>query len=140
MIIVDTGPLVAAADSDETHHEQCVREFTRLYATRRNLITTSFVAAEVCYMTSRYGGTATEAEFIRALESGTIQMIELTRPDLARIAVLIERYADLPLGSTDASIIAVAERLKIDEIFTLDVRHFSVVRPAHVPAFRLLPN
>ncbi|WP_245674795.1 hypothetical protein [Herbidospora cretacea] len=67
-------------------------------------------------------------------------MIELTRPDLARIAVLIERYADLPLGSTDASIITVAERLKIDEIFTLDVHHFSVVRPAHVPAFRLLPN
>ena len=35
--------------------------------------------------------------------------------------------------------VAVAERLGAEEIATLDRRHFSAVRPAHVPAFTVLP-
>ena len=46
----------------------------------------------------------------------------------------------LPLGTSDASVVAVAERLGIAEVATLDRRHFSVVRPKHVPAFTLLPR
>lgn len=55
------------------------------------------------------------------------------------MAELAERYADLGLGGTDASVVAIAERLGIDKIATLDRRHFSVVRPRHVEAFTLLP-
>jgi predicted nucleic acid-binding protein len=51
----------------------------------------------------------------------------------------MERYADLPLGLVDASVIAVAERLGADAIATLDRRHFSVVRPRGIEAFTLLP-
>lgn len=40
---------------------------------------------------------------------------------------------------TDAAVIAVAERLRITEVATLDHRHFRVVRPRHIPAFTLLP-
>jgi hypothetical protein len=46
---------------------------------------------------------------------------------------------DLPLGTTDASVVAVAERLGVSEIATLDRRHFTVVRPRHVKAFTVLP-
>ncbi|MFI5714029.1 hypothetical protein [Kribbella sp. NPDC051620] len=49
------------------------------------------------------------------------------------------RYADLPLGLVDASVIALAEQLELQEIATLDRRHFSVVRPNHVDSFALLP-
>lgn len=55
------------------------------------------------------------------------------------MAELTERYADLGLGGTDASVVAIAERLGIDRIATLDRRHFSVVRPRHIEAFQLLP-
>ena len=55
------------------------------------------------------------------------------------MAELAERYADLKLGGTDASVVAVAERMEIDRIATYDRRHFSVVRPRHVDAFLLLP-
>ena len=34
-------------------------------------------------------------------------------------------YASLPLGTTDASVIAVAERLNLAEVATLDRRHFT---------------
>jgi hypothetical protein len=55
------------------------------------------------------------------------------------MAGLVRKYADFPLGAADASVIAVAERLKATRIATLDHRHFRTVRPAHCPAFDLLP-
>ena len=50
------------------------------------------------------------------------------------------RPPGLPLGSTAASVIALAERLSITEIATLDHRHFRVVRPRHVEPLTLLPE
>ena len=55
------------------------------------------------------------------------------------MAWLVGRYDDLPLGTTDASVIALAERLGVSEVATLDQRHFRVVRPSHVDALTLLP-
>ena len=63
----------------------------------------------------------------------------LESDDLQRSAELVERYANLPLGAADASVIAVAERLDIRQILTLDRAHFSIVRPNHIDAFDLLP-
>ncbi|MEV0146753.1 MULTISPECIES: PIN domain-containing protein [unclassified Nonomuraea] len=139
MIIVDTGPIVAAAIADDTHHERCVKEFGRLFDARTELLVPSFVAAEVCYLLGKYGTARDEAAFIRSLQSGLLTFTELTKDDLARVAVLVERYANFPLGGSDAAVVAIAERLKIQEVFTLDRRHFSAVRPAHVPAFTLRP-
>jgi predicted nucleic acid-binding protein len=69
-----------------------------------------------------------------------LQLAELTETDVSRMADLAERYADLRLGGTDASVIAIAERLGIYRIATFDRRHFTVVRPVHVEAFTLLPD
>jgi uncharacterized protein len=55
------------------------------------------------------------------------------------MADLVEQYADLPLGGTDAAVIAIAERLQLDTVATLDRRHFSVVRPSHVESLTLVP-
>ncbi|GIH68868.1 type II toxin-antitoxin system VapC family toxin [Sphaerimonospora thailandensis] len=138
MILVDAGPLMAAAIKNDAHHERCALEFERLFKEKRELLVTGFVAAEVCYWLGK-ASARLEAAFLRSLESGLMNFIELTRADLARATVLVERYASLPLGGADASIVAVAERLKIGEVFTLDMRHFTVVRPVHVSAFTLLP-
>ena len=55
------------------------------------------------------------------------------------MAELPAQYADLPLGAVDASVVAVAERLGVITLLTIDCRHFSVVRPRHADAFSLLP-
>jgi uncharacterized protein len=55
------------------------------------------------------------------------------------MADLVTKYADFPLGAVDASVIAVAERLGVHEVATLDIRHFSAVRPKHVSTLTLLP-
>lgn len=62
-----------------------------------------------------------------------------TSGDYARMADLVDQYSDFPLGTSDASVVALAERLDVPEVGTLDVRHFSVVRPKHVRTLTLLP-
>jgi predicted nucleic acid-binding protein len=55
------------------------------------------------------------------------------------MAELVKQYADFPLGGTDASVIALAERLDAPVVVTLDRRHFMAVAPRHRPAFELVP-
>ena len=139
MIVCDTGPLVAAALHNDDDHHAAVELFTSLHLAGRSMLVPGPVVAEVGYLLAREAGAAVEATFLRSLAAGDFTLIELTVDDLNRMADLVERYRDLPLGTTDASVIAVAERLGVDEIATLDRRHFTVVRPAHRPAFALLP-
>ena len=58
----------------------------------------------------------------------------MTGADWTRVRALIDRYQDLRLGGTDAGLIAIAERLGVTRVATLDHRHFRVVRPAHCEA------
>ena len=51
----------------------------------------------------------------------------------------MRQYADSNIGFVDASIVAVAERLDIRKVLTLDRRHFGVIRPRHCPALDILP-
>jgi predicted nucleic acid-binding protein len=66
--------------------------------------------------------------------------VEPVQPgDWRRIAEIVSTYRDLSLGTVDASVVVAAVRLGIAELATLDRRHFTVVRPSHIPAFELLP-
>lgn len=136
MLVVDTGPIVAAADTADRDHEACLR---LLSSVQGPLIVSPLVVAEASYLIGRQLGPNAEAEFFRSINDGDLVIESLTVADLARVAELVETYIDLGLGGTDASVIAIAERLGQSEIATLDRRHFSVVRPAHVDAFRLVP-
>jgi len=98
------------------------------------------VLTEVGYLLEREKGARTEAEFLRSIRTGQVVIVPLTAADPDRMVELVETYGDFPLGLVDASVIAVAERMKADAIATLDHRHFSVVRPRHLPAFKLLPE
>lgn len=99
----------------------------------------TLVVAEVSYLVGTNLGAAAETDFFRMLRSDQFRIEPLTDHDLARITELVQTYADLPLGGTDASVIAVAERLNLDTVATLDHRHFTVVRPNHIEALTLVP-
>lgn len=85
------------------------------------------------------GRVKAEADFLRDVADGVYDLVPVTSSEAARAADLVERYADLPLGTADAFVVAVAEKFRAVNVATLDRRHFSIVRPAHVPAFTLLP-
>jgi predicted nucleic acid-binding protein len=139
VILCDTGPLVAAALSNDDHHHACVELLTGAHLAGRDLLVPSPVVAEVGYLLAREAGAAVEARFLQSLASGDFVSVEPTSGDYQRMAELVIQYADLGLGTTDAAVIALAESMNITEIATLDHRHFTVVRPRHVSALTLLP-
>ncbi|WP_322766434.1 type II toxin-antitoxin system VapC family toxin [Frankia sp. Cr1] len=136
-MIVDAGPIVAAANRKDRHH---AASLDLLSPEKGPFIVPPPVVAEVCHLLQRDAGPRVEAQFLRSFVAGHFAVAELKIADLDRMADLVDRYADFPLGGVDASVIALAERLGVTEIATLDRRHFGVVRPKHVEAFTLLPN
>lgn len=97
------------------------------------------VVTEVTYLLGTRLGWEAEARFLGDLANGAFKLEPLHPADALRMVELVVQYHDLPLGSVDASVVAAAERLGIAEVATVDRRHFSVVRPTHVPAFHLVP-
>lgn len=132
--LFDTGPLVAAIDRSDKHHARCA---AFLESREGPLLVPTTVIVEVCWLVEERPDV--EATFLESVVSGEFRHVPITAADLARAAELVRTYADMPLGAVDASVIAVAERLKLTDVATLDRRHFPVVRPQHVTALNLLP-
>jgi uncharacterized protein len=140
MIVCDTGPLVAAAISNDDHHRECVDLLTSLHLARRTILVPATVAAEVGYLLARDGGPGAETQFLESLADGTFSPVDLRPEDYRRAGELVSAYRDLGLGTTDATVIALCERLELTEVATIDRRHFTIVRPRHVDALVLLPE
>ena len=70
---------------------------------------------------------------------GEMKVEFLKRDDLTRTADVMSKYADAGLGFVDASVVALAERLQIRELYSTDRRHFSIERHRHCPHFELRP-
>jgi predicted nucleic acid-binding protein len=137
LVVVDTGVLLAAADADDAWHD---RAATLLEARPADeLVLPAPVAVESAWLIGSRLGPATEAAFVASVAAGDFTLVDLTVADWARCAALIDRYADLDLGVVDASIVAIAERLGITTLASIDRRDLLVVRPAHVDAFELVP-
>jgi uncharacterized protein len=136
VIICGTGPLVALLNKADSDHAACARLFAT-YPGR--LVVPGPILTEVCYMAESRLGSETEARFLDSLAAGEFELESVTAADLRRMADLVRMYADFPLGAADASVVAIAERLRATRVATLDHRHFRAVRPVHCPAFELLP-
>ncbi|MGH7722135.1 MAG: type II toxin-antitoxin system VapC family toxin [Candidatus Dormibacteria bacterium] len=136
MLIVDAGPLYAAAASGDRNH---LRSVELLSSAERPLLVPALVVTEVCYLLSDRIGAHAELAFARSIASGELFVEPVLDSEWERIAQLAEEYLDLPLGVVDASVVALTERHRASSIATFDHRHFSVVRPAHVAALTLLP-
>lgn len=133
--IVDAGPLYAVADADDDDHARC-RDL--LEREELHLVVPALVIAEAAYLIASRLGTTAEAVFLRSLAQ-----LEVEAPmpeDWDRIAELVERYADFPLGASDASVAVLADRLGTGTVITLDRRHFGELRSRSGAPYRLLPD
>ena len=136
MLIVDAGPLYAAAATRDQNHDRCIE---LLRSAPRPLLVPALVVTEVAYLIGDRIGPGAELAFGRSIAAGELGVEPILGGDWDRITSLMERYVDLPLGMVHASIVTLAERLGAAEIATLDHRHFATVRPRHVDAFTLVP-
>jgi predicted nucleic acid-binding protein len=127
-------------DRSDKHHLQCVR---LLEAPPEPILLPSTVLIEACWVVNSRVGADAHALFLETigadLSSNRYRFVELAVADMTRMGELVRTYRDLGLDPTDASVIAMAERLGVKQVATLDRRDFSVVRPRHIDALQLLP-
>jgi predicted nucleic acid-binding protein len=137
LILWDTGALLAAINDRDPLYPACV---ALLRNTRPPLLVPAPVIVEIGYFLQERVGPHAEAAFLRSITAGHIQLLHPEHADLERAADLVERYADFPLGTVDACVMAIAERLNITKIATVDRRHFHAVKLRHCDGLELLPT
>lgn len=140
MILIDSGVIVAAAVSRDDNHRSCTDLLTSALLADRRLLLPATVTAEAGYLINHYAGPAEEARLLESVADGDFEPVDLLPDDYERMAELVRQYDDFPLGTTDASVLALAERLGVTEIATTDRRHFAAVRVHHVDHLTLLPE
>jgi hypothetical protein len=136
-IIADTGALLAIADEDDVYHLTVLQYAASV---RSPIIVPAQVVSELCYMLLENLGTESELNFLRTLVKREMLLEAFTLDDLSRAIEILEQYRDAEFGMVDATIMAMAERLKIKTILTIDRRDFSLFRPRHCDAFTLVPD
>lgn len=122
MIVLDTSALLALLDRDDPEHTACA---AALRGERPPFLVPAGILSEIGYLVERKVGFEVLAGFLEDLASGAFTL-HCGESDFPRIVELARRYADLPLGFADASVIVCAERSG-GRVLTLDRRDFSVV-------------
>jgi len=120
-IVVDAGPLIALFDRDDHHHRRAV-DFVR--NCRSRLITNLPVLTEATFLL-RFSVDAQKDLLWWAHKS--IEIDQGTSSDLPRIIALLDKYRDRPADFADVSIVALAERLKVSHVASVD-SDFAVYR------------
>ena len=138
MILGDTGALVAFFHAEDADH-RIVRSFFQTDPRVRELSIPAFVITETAYFIEKRMGARSEAALLAMAARGTFPIVDALARDYERASDLVLAYADFPLGAVDGLIVAMAERLNVTTLLTLDRRHFSAVRPAHREHFTIVP-
>ncbi len=133
--IYDTGFLLAVLDKDDDFHSACLK----IYQTERKALLPDVVLPELAYLIQRELRLKDLTVFLRVVAKGGFEIIRTTESDLERAAEILEKYDDNNIDFVDACIVAIAERLEITKILTVDRRHFGVFQPKHCKNFTLLP-
>jgi uncharacterized protein len=134
-ILVDTSFLIATYNQSDPLHSPAVAGINR----RARLLVPQVTLVEAAYMLTERAGIATAIGFLTHLLDSKTPLIPLENEDIARARNIMMTYADAPFDFVDCCLMALAERLKITQIYTFDRRDFRVFRPSHCDYLELLP-
>ncbi len=135
--LLDSGFLYAQINSKESLHGEVSKVETERFA---GIIMPVPAVTEVAYLLRRDLGAKAVAEFVHELSETDIILESPLEADYLRSAEILRKYDDVNIDFVDACIVAMAERLNITKILTVDHRHFRMFRPAHCPSFELIPG
>lgn len=135
MILVDAGPLIALIHEDDNEHERCRDAFATM---DEPLGTVWPVVAEAMHLLS-FSWRAQEALW-DMMETGAVEILPIGIDDVPRMKELMRKYRDLPMDLADATLVRVAERERLRQIFTLDRRDFRIYKPSRIGRFIIFPS
>jgi len=98
------------------------------------------VLPELAFMILRELDYPVLSLFLQSIVQGELVIEQTTATDLERSIEILQKYADSRIDFVDCVIAAIAERLNIETILTVDRRHFQLFRPQHCSHFVLLPE
>ena len=136
MILVDTSGLLSAMDASDPAQR---RTAAALHGARGPRLLSPFVLAELDYLLARRVNASAARRLLDEVTRGAYRLEAFGVDDVRQAAAIIDRYRDLELGLADASIVVLAKRHGVNDIVTLDERHFRAVRGPRGRPFRILP-
>ncbi|MEQ1605118.1 MAG: PIN domain-containing protein [Pyrinomonadaceae bacterium] len=134
--LIDSGYLYAQVNGKDLSHF-AVRS-VRLNENEPIILPVPAIT-EITFLLQRDLGHHAVWEFVDTLAE-TDLLLESPQPsDYQRATEVLRTYSDANIDFVDACIVAMAERLNITKILTIDRRHFSIFRPKHCNTFEILP-
>lgn len=134
--LVDTSVLLAAAFRRDVNHAKAsalVRS-----TTKEQRVVAAPVLSELFYLSTVRLGYV-EAVRIFALTREAFQIEALTETDMVRMQSIMDQYRQAEFDFADVAVMALAERMNIQRVFTFDHRDFTVFRLKHCAHLELLP-
>ncbi len=127
--------MFAILDENDIDHDSCSIVFKR----ETNMLLPEAVLPELAYLIIRSLGYRILTTFLDYIVAGNLPLISTTPQDLERASEILKKYADSKIDYVDCMIMAIAERLNVNRILTVDQRDFSLFRPKHCNVFEILP-
>jgi len=134
--LTDAGALVALVNRNDPNHTRCVAATRTLPA--EPLLTTWPCFTEAMYLLFKAGGYSGQQSLWQWRTAGRLVLHDLTKEETDRMDQLMDKYRDLPMDLADASLVAVADQLGMNIIFTLD-KDFHIYRLRDGSAFKIVP-
>lgn len=134
-VIVDAGPLVAILNRLDSHHRECHQQGLEF---SQPLLTTWPVIAEAAWLLRKVPGGV--SGLLKMVCAGLVECYPLDAAAAKWMDELLAKYADQNVQLADASLLYVAEREQIENVFTLDRRDFLLYRLAGKRPLRLFPE
>ena len=134
--LLDTGFLYSTLNHKERLHSETVKILSSIY---EEIILPVPAITETAYLVQRDIGVRALAAFLEDLPEMNLTLETPIAEDYQRSAAILRKYDDANIDFVDAIIVAVAERLNITKILTVDRRHFGIFKPSHCAAFEIFP-
>ena len=128
-VLADTGPLYAANDEGDIHHNRAIRELKALSRDRREVVITYPILLETYSLLLFKLGVHAVHAWLE--EAAATSFVNPTPEDYARAGSIVRSLADQPVTLVDATVATLATRLGV-EVWTYD-HHFDLMR---VPVWR----
>lgn len=135
-VLIDSSGLIGFADKSSRSRKAISSVIDNM---AYEIILPASVIPEASYVIGTRLGYTALLSFVRDLTQNPPPIENLLLSDYERISEVMSIYASLRLDFVDASILALAERLNVTHVLTLDRRDFNVLRPKHCTHLELLP-
>ena len=114
-VIIDTGPLVAALNATDHHHDWARDHWMELEAP---LLTCEAVIAEAGHLLRR--ASADSGAVVELIRRGALGIAFSLQDESTTVGRLIRRYANVPMSLADACLVRMSEQHPDARVLTMD--------------------